>query len=91
MKLTKSPPRVQVKAAFYGKDGTLKASGTMSAIPWNPFPVEMCQVFQVSLNHRWHLVQIEEAHPDKGWVAVAVSDCEEELERFPRVRLVESS
>ena len=87
MKLSKSPPKVRVQAAFIDRAGKFKCSGSLSTFPANWYPAETFPPFLVGLNGDWHLCRIVEANLDYGFVAESVADLDAQYEVFPKMEI----
>ena len=81
-------PKVRAASAFYDREGKLKVTGPLSALPFNPHPYDGCPHFRVQFNGDWIEVQLLDASDTYGFVAVGVDAWDApSIDHTPKVEL----
>lgn len=81
-------PKVKAASAFYDREGNLKATGPLSALPFNPHPYDRCPNFRISFNGEWVEMELLDAADTQGWVAVGKPDWNSaNLDATPKIEL----
>ena len=61
--------KVKVASAFYDREGRVKVTGPLSALPFNPHPYDRCPRFKVQFNGKWIEVELLDACDTYGFLA----------------------